>query len=218
MNITELKNIIDKSLSGNSKGLPEYEDLVEGYVNNKLNFKEYKDNIENDDSLSDDDKDFMLDEIENQRQEMIKYYIEGDGKKGFENKYNELKAEINNSKTAASKLPSAITSAISLVLIPPTLTGIPNPIKEAVNLNTSKNQILSSIESFFGSLSKVFGISEELGLEDNVVITNLAKLSEPLLLAKSEMESQPTQEAETIEEEQTLDSLNSTISPSIDIS
>ena len=220
MDVSELKKVIDNSLSGNSKGLPTYETMVEGYVDNKLKFKEYKENIENSDTLSEDEKEFTLDAISFQREEMIKYYTEGEGKKGFENKYNELKAELNNSKSAASKLPSAITSAIAQVVIPPTLTGVPNPIKEAVNLNTSKNQILGAIEIFLGSLSKVFGLSEELGLDKNPVITSLATLSEPLLLAKTEMESQETQEEDTsnTDNTETIDVVFSGDAPPIDIS
>lgn len=178
-----IKQAIDSFLSAGSAGIPTYEDVVSIFVKNKFGINKLRE----DPSLS-------KEEIDEEEQSIIEYYTKGDGKKPLESKYNELKVLLSQSKSQAKKIPSAISSAIATVALPSTIgIGVPNLIKEAVNLNTSKNQILSSIDLFLGSISKLLGLADELGLTELAAIKAIESIAAPIISAKSVMESQPTQ-------------------------
>lgn len=180
-----IKQAIDSFLSAGSAGVPTYDDMVSIFVKNKFGI----DKLREDTTIS-------KEEIDEEEQSIIEYYTKGDGRKPLEAKYNELKVLLSQAKSQAQKLPSAISSAIATVVLPSTIgVGAPNLIKEAVNLNTSKNQILSSIDLFLGAISKLLGLADELGLTEIAAIKAIESIAAPIVSAKSKIESQPTQES-----------------------
>jgi hypothetical protein len=148
-------------------GYPEYKEVLEVYVDEKLGFRKLKDEVK---QMVEDNPDMTeaeyKAEIKKRRKAAIEYYL-NEGRDELEQIYNDLKQKVIDFAKEIESIAKVIVQKTSLVLVPSVLGPIvPNPITNVLGFISLLYDIKSKLDKIFASILIAIGFIKKLGMYD----------------------------------------------------
>jgi hypothetical protein len=183
----ELLNSTIKTYLNAPSMVPDYEDIIDPYMDNAMGFKQVEADAE---KMAEDNPDIDKEQVKKLiADEKAKYKEQMKGgavEKEIQKKLDELKGHFAEVKQSSTDVGKEVAKATTDAAIPTMITpGAPNPMHSAIVLIIMSLSVKKAIDSCLRSSSKAINIIDELGLSQTPMAANLAALMAPLIAIKA---------------------------------
>jgi hypothetical protein len=186
MGIAETKAAIDSYLAAPGV-VPDYEDILDPYMDNVMGFKEIEENLDKVKEANPEVSKEDIDTIVKEEKDKMKAQLKDKLKPELENKLNDLRAQFAKIKDETTTVGKEIIKGTADAVAPKVIGPVgPNPMHTALQIISISISAIRAINACLRAASKAFGLIQELGLEKTDLAEKLAGLMTPLMALKQE--------------------------------